>query len=156
MSSSDAKFPAAFDTVFASEGVAIVRTPYCAPNANAYAERWVRSAREECLDPLLIAGEAHRRRVLAEYSTYYNEGRPRQGLEQQCPMAHSPPVRDGPVRRRDRLGGLLHDYLPGGCLSRSARDGCTFRILREAVLEGEAGGGGAVLHPDLAVDVRHM
>ncbi len=106
----DAKFPSAFVTVFASEGVDIVRTPYRAPNANAYAERWVRSARTECLDHLLIASEAHLRRVLTEYVAFYNESRPHQGLEQRCPVALPPPVRDGPVRRRDRFGGLLHDY----------------------------------------------
>jgi len=106
----DAKFPPAFDTVFASEGVAVVRTPYRAPNANAYAERWVRSVRAECLDHLLIAGEAHLRRVLTEYVAFYNHARPHQGLEQRCPVALPPPVRDGPVRRRERLGGLLHDY----------------------------------------------
>jgi len=106
----DAKFPPAFDTVFASEGVAIVRTPYRAPNANAYAERRVRSARAECLDHLLVAGEAHLRRVLTEYVAFYNEARPHQGLEQRCPVALPSPMRDGPVRRRDRLGGLLHDY----------------------------------------------
>jgi len=106
----DAKFPPGFDTVFAAEGIATVRTPYRAPNANAYAERWVRSAREECLDLMLVAGEAHPRRVLAEYVAFYNEARPHQGLEQRCPVALPTPVRDGPVRRRDRLGGLLHDY----------------------------------------------
>jgi len=106
----DAKFPPACDTVFAAEGVAIIRTPYRAPNANAHAERWVRSVREECLDHLLIAGEAHLRRVLTEYVAYYNRDRPHQGLEQRCPVARPAPVRDGPVRRRDRLGGLLHDY----------------------------------------------
>ena len=106
----DAKFPATFDTVFASEGVEIVRTPYRAPNANAYAERWVRSARTECLDHLLIANETHLRRVLTEYVACYNEARPHQGLEQRCPVALPAPVRDGPLCRRDRLGGLLHDY----------------------------------------------
>src|SRR5207248_7379533 len=81
----DAKFPPAFDTVFASEGVAIVRTPYRAPNANAYAERWVRSARAECLDHLLIAGEAHLRRVLTEDGGFDNQARPHQCLEQRFP-----------------------------------------------------------------------
>jgi len=106
----DAKFPPSFDAVFASEGLEIVRTPYRAPNANAYAERWVRSARTECLDHLLIANETHLRRVLTEYVDYYNHARPHQGLEQRCPVALPAPVRDGPVGRRDRLGGLLHDY----------------------------------------------
>ena len=106
----DAKFPPAFDAVFVSEGVTIVHTPYRAPNANAYAERWVRSARAECLDHLLVAGEASLRRALTEYVAFYNEAGPHQGLEQRCPVALPPPVRDGPVRRRDRLGGLLHDY----------------------------------------------
>jgi putative transposase len=106
----DAKFPPAFDAVFAAEGVAVVRTPSRAPNANAYAERWVRSARAECLDHLLIASEAHLRRVLAEYVAYYNHARPHQSLEQRCPVALPAPAREGPVRRRDRLGGLLRDY----------------------------------------------
>jgi transposase InsO family protein len=109
----DAKFPPAFDTVFATEGVAIIRTPYRAPNANAYAERWIRSARAECFDHLLVAGEAHLRRVLSEYVAYYNQARPHQGLGQRCPVALTPPPRDGPVLRRERLGGLLHDYYLG-------------------------------------------
>lgn len=106
----DAKFPPAFDTVFVAEGVQVIRTPYRAPNANAYGERWIRSARAECLDYVLIAGAAPLRRVLTEYVAFYNQARPHQGLEQRCPVALPPPVRDRPVRRRDRLGGLLHDY----------------------------------------------
>lgn len=106
----DAKFPPAFDTVFAAEDGEVIRTPYRAPNANAHAERWVRAVRAACLDHLLIASEAHLRRVLTEYVAYCNQARPHQGLAQRCPVALPPPVRDGPVRRRDRLGGLLHDY----------------------------------------------
>jgi transposase InsO family protein len=100
----------AANTVFAAAGVEVIRTPYRAPNANAYAERWVRSARTECLDHLLIAGEAHLRRALAEYVAFYNRAGLHQGLAQRCPFTFPAPVRDGPVRRRDRLGGLLHDY----------------------------------------------
>jgi putative transposase len=87
-----------------------VRTPYRAPNANAYAERWVWSVRAECLDHVLIVHEAQLRRVLTESIAFYNEARPHQGLGQRCPVALPTPARDGPVRRRDRLGGLLHDY----------------------------------------------
>lgn len=78
----DATFPAAFDAVFAAQGVAIIRTPFRAPNANAYAERWVRTAREECLHHLLIANEAHLWRVLAAYAAYCNAVRPHPGLGQ--------------------------------------------------------------------------
>jgi len=106
----DAKFPPGFDAVFAAEGVEIVRTPYRAPNANAVAERWVRSARAECLDHLLVAGEGHLRRVLTEYVAFDNQAWPHQGLGQRCPVPLPQPVLAGPVRRRDRLGGLLHDY----------------------------------------------
>jgi hypothetical protein len=82
----DAKFVSGFDTIFRCEGVEIVRTPFRAPNANAVAERWIRSAREECLDHLLILGERHLHRVLREYVTFFNQRRPHQGLGQQCPM----------------------------------------------------------------------
>ena len=98
------------DCVFAAEGVAIVRTPFRAPNANAIAERWVRSVRAECLDHLLVLGEAHLRRVLTAYADYYNHARPHQGREQRPPLERAPRSPQGPVRRRDVLGGLLHDY----------------------------------------------
>ena len=87
-----------------------MRTPYRSPTANAYAERWVRTARAECLDHLLIAGEQHLRRVLAEYSTHYNRSRPHQRLGQQTPIPHVPSEPRGVVRRRDVLGGLIHEY----------------------------------------------
>ena len=73
--------PPNFDAVFASEDIAIVRTPYRAPTANAYAERWVRSARMECPDHLLIAGERQLRRVLTAYVPHDNRARPHQGLD---------------------------------------------------------------------------
>ncbi len=75
-----AKFPLRFDAVFAAEGTEIVRTPYRAPNANAVADRWVRSACAECLDHLLVVSEAHLRRVLTDYIAFYNRARPYQGL----------------------------------------------------------------------------
>lgn len=106
----DTKFSAAFDRVFTAEDVEIVRTPYRAPNANAIAERWIRSARVECLDHLLLLGERHARRVLREYVAYYNERRPHQGLGQRCPVPATPRTGSGPIRRRDVLAGLIHDY----------------------------------------------
>ncbi len=107
----DTKFPAAFDAVFMSEGVTTIRTPVRAPNANAFAERWVRSVREECLDRIVILGEQHLHRVLTTYVDYYNHARPHQGLDQErpAPLVRST-ARDGPIERRDMLGGLLHDY----------------------------------------------
>ena len=106
----DAKFPPTFDAAFAAEGVEVVRTPYRAPTANAFAERWVRSAKAECLDHLLIAGESHLQRVLAEYVADYNEARPHQGLDQRCPTPTTVASPHGPVRRRDVVGGLIHEY----------------------------------------------
>jgi transposase InsO family protein len=76
----DSRFTAAFDRVFACEGLTVVltvvRTPPRCPWANGYAERWVGSARRECLDHLLILNERHLQRVLAEHTTFYNERRP--------------------------------------------------------------------------------
>jgi putative transposase len=106
----DAKFPPAFDTVFAAEGVQVVRTPYRAPKANAFAERWVRSVRAECLDHLLVVNEAHLGRVLAGYVAHYNQARPHRGLDQQTPIPHVPSEPIGAVLRRDVLGGLIHEY----------------------------------------------
>jgi hypothetical protein len=106
----DAKFPPTFDAVFAAEGIAIVRTPYRSPTANAYAERCVGSVRAECLDRLLIVNEAHLRHVLAEYVGHYNRARPHRGLGQQTPIPRVPSEPRGAVRRLDVLGGLIHEY----------------------------------------------
>jgi transposase InsO family protein len=106
----DAKFVPAFVTVFQSEGVEIIRTPFRAPNANTVAERWIRSAREECLDHLLILGGRHLQRVLRTYVAYFNHHRPHQGLDQQCPVPREQVPRTGAVHRVDVLGGIIHDY----------------------------------------------
>jgi putative transposase len=106
----DSKFVPGFDAIFESEGVKIVRTPYRAPTAYAVAERWIGSVRRECLDHLLLVSAAHLRHVLAVYVAHYNEARPHQGLGQRTPVAQVTGGGQGPVRRRDRLGRLLHEY----------------------------------------------
>jgi len=106
----DKKFTSSFDIVFSSEEIEIVHTPYQAPRANAFAERWVRSVREECLDQILILNANHLHRVLKKYGEYYNYARPHQGIGQHFPVSR--PVRStkGQVRRLDVLGGVIHDY----------------------------------------------
>ena len=99
-----------FHTVFTSEDVMIIRTPVRAPNANAFAERWVRTVREECLDRIVILNERHLHRVLTTYVKYYNHVRPHQGIDQRCPIPLESAARDGPIERRDILGGVIHDY----------------------------------------------
>jgi len=108
----DSKFTAAFDEVFKSEGVEIIRLPYPRPVANAFAERWVGSARREVLDRMLIFGRRHLEKVLAEYIDHYNHARPHQGIEQRrpCEPADVIPLSTGRVERRDRLGGVLREY----------------------------------------------
>ncbi len=106
----DQKFPASVDRIFATAGVEIVRTPYRAPNANAVAERWVRSVREECLDHLLILNEQHLERVLNSYIAHFNHHRPHQGLGQCCPVRAARDLATGAVQRRAVLGGLIHEY----------------------------------------------
>jgi transposase len=81
----DTKFTAAFDAVFTTVGVRIIKTPVRAPRANAIAERWIASARRECLDRMLIAGERHLRPVLSEYADHYNVHRPHRALQQSPP-----------------------------------------------------------------------
>jgi putative transposase len=106
----DKKFSQAFDTVFRAEGIDVIPTPYRAPNANAYAERWIRSVREECLDELLIINQAHLRRVMREYIEFFNTARPHQGIEQQIPISPPTPNTSGPICCRNVLGGIIHDY----------------------------------------------
>ena len=106
----DSKFTPGFDAVLQSEGVEVVKTPYRAPTANAIAERWVGSVRRECLDHLLIVNEAHLHHVLTAYIAFYHEARPHQGLDQRTPVPPADSSGQGPIRRRDRLGGLLRDY----------------------------------------------
>jgi len=112
----DAKFTRAFDGVLAADGVQIIKTLIQAPNANAFAERWVRTVRQECLDWMLIWGRCQLERVLDEYLRHDNGERPHRSLALRPPRGIE--VRAGPdavtvaacVRRRDRLGGLVHEY----------------------------------------------
>lgn len=106
----DTKFCSAFDAVFVSEGIETIRTPFRAPKANAFAERWVRSVREECLDHILVINEAHLTRVLREYVRYYNNDRPHQGIRQGFPVSQPKRNTKGPILRKNVLGGIIHDY----------------------------------------------
>jgi putative transposase len=84
----DSKFTASFDEVFCSEGIRVVHTPVRAPQANAYAERFVRTIRTECLDWLLILGRRHLEHVLRTYVSHYNRERPHRGLRSNRPKRH--------------------------------------------------------------------
>jgi putative transposase len=112
----DTKFTTSFDEVFRSDGTEIIRTPVRAPRANAVAERFVGTARRECLDRLLIFGRRHLEAVLAEYIEHYNGHRPHRSLGQRAPLQRpgaQPSARPPDVIRircRDRLGGLIHEY----------------------------------------------
>ena len=108
----DARFTGVFDAIFAGGGVQTVKIPPRTPGANCYAERWIRTARAECTDRMLIYGERHLRSVLDQYAGRYNGHRPHQSPQQQ------PPDRDDqagvpldlPVQRRKVLGGLINEY----------------------------------------------
>jgi transposase InsO family protein len=109
----DTKFTAAFDAVFTGADIRIIRTPVRAPWANAIAERWIGTLRRECLDHMLITGPRHLAVVLREYIEHYNTHRPHRSLQQHPPAGSTPPPRGATLRplRRDRLGGLVHEYL---------------------------------------------
>ena len=110
----DAKFTRSFDDVFCSAGAEVLLTPVQAPNASAYAEHWIRTVRAECLDWLLITGRGHLDQVLRVYVEHYNVHRPHRALRLDPPDAPAGlTVISGDrhrVLRRDRLGGLLHEY----------------------------------------------
>jgi hypothetical protein len=104
------KFTTTFDSIFQSEGITVIHTPFRAPNANAFAERWVRTVRDECLRKLLIVNQAHLRSVLREYVGYFNPSRPHQGIGQQTPIPMSVVSQESPVCCREVLGGIVRDY----------------------------------------------
>ena len=107
----DTKFTASFDAVFASIGIETIRTPVRSPRANAYAERFVRTVRQECLDHLLVVSRRHLESVLDEYVRHYNQARPHRGLQLAQPIPHPVSAPDGgAITRRDVLGGIVHEY----------------------------------------------
>jgi transposase InsO family protein len=109
----DSKFTAAFDAVFTGADIRIIRTPVRAPRANAIAERFVGTLRRECLDHLLITGPRHLAAVLREYVRHHNAHRPHRSLDQRPPAGGTPTPSRAVIRplRRDRLGGLIHEYV---------------------------------------------
>jgi putative transposase len=108
----DTKFSNAFDEVFRTEGIRVIRTPVQAPNANAHAERWVRTLRSDCLDRILILGRCHLEHVVRVYRRHYNDHRPHRALHLLPPNGRDPAPLIAPahLRRRDLLGGLIHEY----------------------------------------------
>jgi putative transposase len=109
----DAKYSRSFDAVLRSEGMQVIRTPFRAPNANAYAERVIETIRAECLDWPLILGRRQLDQTLCIYAERYNRQRPHRALGLASPLAETlvpVPVSPRDVRRRDMLGGLIHEY----------------------------------------------
>jgi transposase InsO family protein len=105
----DAVYGREFGARLSKPGISSVRTPFRAPRANAIAERLVRSIRQECLDHMIVINERHLHAVLVEFVDYYNLDRPHRSLGLQSPVPR-PSVRDGPVTKRQVLGGLHHVY----------------------------------------------
>jgi transposase InsO family protein len=113
----DGKYPALFDAILADAGITMVHTGVRIPRMNAIMERWVRTCRRELLDRTLILNQRHLLHALREYEAFYNEHRPHQGIANARPLAPLPePITDPKqltrldIRRRDRLGGILHEY----------------------------------------------
>ncbi|MDP9343270.1 MAG: integrase core domain-containing protein [Actinomycetota bacterium] len=110
----DSKYTRSFDAVLAADGIKAILTPIRAPRANAFAERWVRTVRRECLDWTLVHGRRHLERVLREYVVHYNAKRPHRGIDLRAPDPQPDPPALPPnirrVRRSDVLGGLIHEY----------------------------------------------
>jgi putative transposase len=106
----DTKFTASFDEVFRASGIEAIRTPVRSPQANAFAERWVRTVREDCLDHLLIYSRRHLKAVLGDYVRHYNEACPHRGRQLATPLPLHDQPRIGEICRRDILGGIIHEY----------------------------------------------
>jgi len=115
----DGCFSQEFDTVLKHCGIEAVRTPFHAPNANSFAERWVRSARDECLNHLILFGLDSLRRTVSQFKTFHNEKRPHQGIGNRIPAARGGQAATdinagghpaGKVHCDQWLGGLLKSY----------------------------------------------
>src|SRR5579862_426793 len=109
----DAKFCREFQETLKAAGVTCTPLPARSPNLNAYAERWVRSVKEECLSKLILFGEGSLRRALRHYEVHYHQERNHQGKGNLLlfPSGTRPARwKQGKVRRRERLGGLLKYY----------------------------------------------
>ena len=106
----DTKFVASFDAVLASVGIETVCAPLRAPRANAFAERWVRTVRDDCLDHLLIISRRHLECALTEYARHYDKARPHRSLELDAPVSFGEPNCSGVACRNDVLGGIAHEY----------------------------------------------
>jgi putative transposase len=107
----DSKFGKLFDRAATGVGIRVIRTPVQAPRANGICERFLGSVRRECVDHILVLGDRHLERVLAEYVRYFNAERPHQGLAQQIPTGAAKPANtNGRVVETPVLGGLHHAY----------------------------------------------
>ena len=107
----DSKFTTTFDNVFAGNATRVIKTPVRAPRANAFAERFVGTLRRECLDHVLILGERHLRKVVAEFARHYNGHRPHQSLQQEPPRQPGRAVDiTARIERKQVLGGLISEY----------------------------------------------
>jgi transposase InsO family protein len=106
------QFTQAFDTVLADTGITTCKTPPRSPRANAYAERFVLTARTEVTNPMLILNQRHLRRTLAEYARHYNGRRPHRALQLQPPHSDRPVIdlTHERIKRRPVLGGLINEY----------------------------------------------
>ena len=112
----DLKFTRVFDDVLAGNDTQVTKIPPRAPRANAFAERWVRTARSECTDRMLIFSERHLRIVLAEYVGHYNGCRPHRSLDLRAPLDEPSviPLPIGQIQRHHVLGGLIKEYRRAG------------------------------------------
>jgi putative transposase len=107
----DSKFTTAFDGVFLGNGTRVIKIPVRSPRANAFAERFAGTLRRECLDHILLLGERHLRKVLAEFARHYNGHRPHQSLQQEPPQRPDRGVDvTARIERRQVLGGLITEY----------------------------------------------
>jgi transposase InsO family protein len=113
----DGKYPTGFDAVLADAGITVVQSGVGVPRMNAVVERWVRTCRRELLDRTLLWNQRHLLHALREYEVFYNTHRLHQGIGNARPLAPLPePITDPDrladlnIHRRDRLGGIFHEY----------------------------------------------